>query len=52
MILPGESEPVDPRDLEKAIRTHGWTGGIGVYLATGDRFVHADVGPNRRWNGQ
>lgn len=52
MILPGESEPVDPRDLEKAIRTHGWTGGTGVYLATGDRFVHADVGPNRRWNGQ
>jgi uncharacterized protein YcbK (DUF882 family) len=51
VVLPGENEPVDPRVLEKEIRGHGWTGGTGVYLGSDDRFVHADVGPNRRWNG-
>jgi uncharacterized protein YcbK (DUF882 family) len=51
LILPGESRPVDPRDLEKQIRGQGWEGGVGVYLGPEDRFVHADVGPNRRWSG-
>jgi uncharacterized protein YcbK (DUF882 family) len=51
MVLPAASEPVDPCVLEKEIRSHGWTGGTGVYLGSDDRFVHADVGPNRRWNG-
>jgi uncharacterized protein YcbK (DUF882 family) len=51
VVLSGENEPLDPRDLEKRIRDLGWTGGVGVYLGEGDRFVHADVGPNRRWNG-
>jgi uncharacterized protein YcbK (DUF882 family) len=43
---------VDPRELETRIRAQGWTGGVGVYLAKDDWFVHADVGPNRRWLGQ
>jgi len=51
VILADESEPVDPRALEKQIRAQGWTGGTGVYLGCEDRFVHADVGPNRRWDG-
>jgi uncharacterized protein YcbK (DUF882 family) len=51
LVLAGENEPLDPRDLEKRIRDLGWTGGVGVYLGESDRFVHADVGPNRRWNG-
>lgn len=51
IVLPGESEPMDPRTLEKEIRAHGWTGGTGIYLGAVDRFVHADVGPNRHWNG-
>jgi uncharacterized protein YcbK (DUF882 family) len=48
---PAEREPVDPLVLEGEIRSLGWTGGTGVYLSATDRFVHADVGPNRRWNG-
>lgn len=51
-IVPaGESEGVDPRELEKQIRQLGWIGGVGVYTQKHDWFVHADVGPNRRWNG-
>ena len=49
---PIEREPVDPLALEKEIRGLGWEGGTGVYLSATDRFVHADVGPNRRWNGR
>jgi uncharacterized protein YcbK (DUF882 family) len=47
----GSEEPLDPRVLEQEIRGGGWEGGTGVYLSATDRFVHADVGPNRRWNG-
>jgi uncharacterized protein YcbK (DUF882 family) len=42
---------IDPRAMEKKIRALGWTGGIGVYTMPRDWFVHADVGPNRRWWG-
>ncbi len=42
---------MDPRAIEQEIRGLGWDGGVGVYLLSTDRFVHADVGPNRRWNG-
>jgi uncharacterized protein YcbK (DUF882 family) len=42
---------LDPAALEREIRELGWDGGVGVYLSPGDKFVHADVGPNRRWNG-
>jgi uncharacterized protein YcbK (DUF882 family) len=51
-IVPaGESRGLDPRVLEKEIRDLGWDGGVGVYPLTSDWFVHADVGANRRWNG-
>ncbi len=52
VIPPGESKPLSPLALEKQIRARGWTGGTGAYLGANDRFVHADVGPNRRWDGQ
>jgi len=51
IIPPDAHEPLDPRVLETEIRAGGWTGGTGIYLSETDRFVHADVGPNRRWNG-
>jgi uncharacterized protein YcbK (DUF882 family) len=50
-IPPMSADPLDPRLIEQEIRAGGWTGGTGVYLSETDRFVHADVGPNRRWNG-
>ena len=43
---------VDPRDLELRIRKLGWLGGTGIYLSKDDWFIHADVGPNRRWLGK
>ncbi len=48
---PVEERAVDPRVLERDIRALGWQGGVGVYTSKGDWFVHADVGPNRRWRG-
>ena len=48
---PVTREPVDPIVLETEIRQLGWAGGTGVYLGATDRFVHADVGPRRRWVG-
>jgi uncharacterized protein YcbK (DUF882 family) len=42
---------VDPRILEREIRELGWDGGVGVYTSSGDWFVHADVGAQRRWGG-
>jgi uncharacterized protein YcbK (DUF882 family) len=52
LVPAGETLPTAPRDLEGQIRALGWTGGIGVYEGADDRFVHADVGPERRWDGQ
>jgi uncharacterized protein YcbK (DUF882 family) len=51
IVVPGEPRGLDPRVLEKEIRDLGWDGGVGVYPLTSDWFVHADVGKNRRWNG-
>jgi uncharacterized protein YcbK (DUF882 family) len=49
-IVPqGATKALDPRVVEKEIRALGWDGGVGVYPTQGDWFVHADVGPNRRW---
>ena len=49
-IVPGDSAMgIDPRAVEVEIRRLGWDGGVGIYLAPSDWFVHADVGPNRRW---
>ncbi len=49
-IIPvGQPKALDPRVVEKAIRDLGWDGGVGVYPTDADWFVHADVGPNRKW---
>jgi uncharacterized protein YcbK (DUF882 family) len=49
-VVPADAErALDPRVVELEIRKLGWTGGIGVYPASADWFVHADVGRNRRW---
>lgn len=51
IVLPGEGRGMDPRVLEQEIRELGWDGGVGTYSMKYDWFVHADVGPRRRWNG-
>lgn len=52
-IIPAGTEArVHPRVLEAEIRALGWKGGVGVYPSRDDGFVHADVGPNRRWIGK
>jgi uncharacterized protein YcbK (DUF882 family) len=51
IVVPGEEKAIDPRVLEREMRELGWTGGVGTYPSTSDWFVHADVGPNRRWGG-
>lgn len=44
------SEPLDPFEVEIWLRSElHWNGGIGVYPIASDRFVHADVGKERRW---
>jgi uncharacterized protein YcbK (DUF882 family) len=42
---------ISPQQLHDAIESAGWKGGIGTYSGLGDRFVHADTGPDRRWVG-
>ena len=49
VVPPGEEAALDPRLVEREIRSLGWDGGIGVYPTHADWFVHADVGQNRRW---
>jgi uncharacterized protein YcbK (DUF882 family) len=51
IVVPGDESALDPRVLEREIRELGWTGGVGTYPSKSDWFVHADVGPNRRWGG-
>jgi uncharacterized protein YcbK (DUF882 family) len=51
IVPPGAERGVDPRALEQEIRELGWDGGVGVYTTKDDWFVHADVGPLRRWDG-
>ncbi len=51
VVLPEAEKAVDPRVMELEIRALGWEGGVGVYPLESDWFVHADVGPNRRWTG-
>ena len=51
LVEGGQSKGLDPRDVEKELRSLGWDGGIGTYRLETDWFVHADVGPNRRWDG-
>jgi uncharacterized protein YcbK (DUF882 family) len=49
IVPPGAESGIHPYELEKEIRALGWTGGVGVYPTADDWFVHADVGPERRW---
>jgi uncharacterized protein YcbK (DUF882 family) len=49
IVPPGTETALDPRVLETEIRKLGWDGGVGIYPTTADWFVHADVGPHRRW---
>ncbi|HEX3343102.1 MAG TPA: DUF882 domain-containing protein [Polyangiaceae bacterium] len=49
IVPPGAETGLDPRVVEQEIRKLGWDGGVGIYPTTADWFVHADVGPNRRW---
>ncbi|HLK40048.1 MAG TPA: DUF882 domain-containing protein [Polyangiaceae bacterium] len=49
IVTPDEDAPLEPREVEREIRDLGWSGGVGVYPTKDDRFVHADVGPNRSW---
>lgn len=41
-----------PIELRNEIESQRWIGGIGTYESPTDRFVHADVGPDRRWKGK
>jgi uncharacterized protein YcbK (DUF882 family) len=51
IVEPSADRGIDPRVLEREIRGLGWEGGVGGYLTKDDWFLHADVGPNRRWDG-
>jgi uncharacterized protein YcbK (DUF882 family) len=48
VIPEGAERALDPRVVELELRKLGWGGGIGVYPASDDWFVHADVGRSRR----
>ena len=39
-----------PKEMRRAVEALGWRGGIGQYDGASDRFVHCDVGPDRRWH--
>ena len=41
---------LSPKELRKELEALSWPGGIGQYDKPSDRFVHADVGPSRRWH--
>ena len=51
VVPPNEEKGLAPRELERRIRALGWKGGVGTYPQESDWFVHADVGPERRWGG-
>lgn len=51
LVPPDSDKALDPRDVERELRELSWEGGIGVYPSKHDWFVHADVGPKRRWRG-
>lgn len=52
-LVEGSAErALGPLAIERELRDAlAWDGGVGVYLSESDWFTHADVGPNRRWNG-
>jgi len=45
-------EGMSSKELADAIEANRWRGGLAHYPGDTDRFVHADVGPNRRWRGR
>jgi uncharacterized protein YcbK (DUF882 family) len=49
LVPPGAETALDPRAVEHEVRDLGWDGGVGIYPTAADWFVHADVGPRRRW---
>jgi len=40
------------QDLAAVVEGFEWRGGLAFYPGDTDRFVHADVGANRRWRGR
>jgi uncharacterized protein YcbK (DUF882 family) len=52
VVPEGADAALSPLEIERELRADlHWEGGVGVYLSDSDWFTHADVGPNRRWNG-
>lgn len=45
-------EGMSSKELANAVEALKWKGGLAHYPGDTDRFVHADVGPNRRWRGR
>jgi len=45
-------EGMTPKEMRKEVEALGWKGGIGQYDKAQDRFIHVDVGPDRRWRGR
>ncbi len=45
-------EGMSAKELADDIEGLRWKGGLAYYPGDTDRFVHADVGPNRRWRGR
>jgi Bacterial protein of unknown function (DUF882) len=45
-------EGLSSKQLAKEVERLKWRGGLAHYPGDTDRFVHADVGPNRRWRGR
>jgi uncharacterized protein YcbK (DUF882 family) len=45
-------EGLESKQLALKIEGLAWKGGLAYYPNDSDRFVHADVGPNRRWRGR
>ena len=39
-------------EMVREVEARRWDGGLGRYDLQSDRFIHVDVGPNRRWNGK
>jgi uncharacterized protein YcbK (DUF882 family) len=49
LIPASQTAALEPARVRERIRALGWQGGVGIYPTANDRFVHADVGPNRNW---
>lgn len=39
-------------DMVREVEALKWKGGLGRYDGRSDRFIHVDVGPDRRWKGK